>query len=231
MVALRRRNVLCFFPLACAVLGRGRLFVSLLFTFVVLGPFGRTLFAGGNEIWREYSYLGGMDAIAMGCLTALIVTAKRFSPKVTSALGICGTAIIALSLIFSWENYSNWLGRTGLDMTALGLGTCMFIAATTQARWKSPGFLKPLLKAGQLSYEVYLTHMFVVFGFFTLFVDLGKPIRLLPALFIVTILVSAALGAVIARLYSEPMNRRLRHVEIRSASLQSTDDPVKVWPA
>jgi len=39
-----------------------------------LGPLGRTVFAHGNEVWQEYSYLGGMDAIALGCLTAIAIS-------------------------------------------------------------------------------------------------------------------------------------------------------------
>jgi peptidoglycan/LPS O-acetylase OafA/YrhL len=86
----------------------------------------------------------------------------------------------------------------------------MFIAATAQARWRSPRWLAPLLGIGQYSYEVYLTHMFVVFGFFGMFVAAGKPMRLVPLLFVATILISGLLGAAIAGFYSEPMNRFLR---------------------
>src|SRR5271170_6958586 len=48
-----------FFPLLCRFFGRGKLLTAILLVFVVLGPFGRTVFAHG--LWREYSYLGGMD--------------------------------------------------------------------------------------------------------------------------------------------------------------------------
>jgi peptidoglycan/LPS O-acetylase OafA/YrhL len=200
-----------FFPLVCRVFGRGKLFIAILLTFVVLGPFGRTVFAHGNEIWQEYSYLGGMEGIALGCLTALIVSRVRFSRSVVHALGVAGAIVVLFSLVFSWQTYSGWLGRTGLNMTILGLGTCMFIAATAQTQWRSPRLIKPLLKIGQYSYEVYLTHMFVVFGLFGLFIDLGKPMRLVPILFAVTILIAGVLGAAVARFYSEPMNRYLRN--------------------
>ena len=53
-----------FFPPVCWLLGRGKWLVGLFLILVVLGPFGRTALAHGNEIWQEYSYLGGMDAIA-----------------------------------------------------------------------------------------------------------------------------------------------------------------------
>jgi peptidoglycan/LPS O-acetylase OafA/YrhL len=200
-----------FFPLVCRGVGRGKLFFMILLTFVVLGPFGRTVFTHGNEVWQEYSYLGGMEGIALGCLTALIVSRTRFSRPVLWVLGTGGAAVVLFSLVFSWQAYRGWLGRTGLNMTILGIGTCMFIAATAQTQWRSPRVLTPLLRIGQYSYEIYLTHMFVVFGFFGLFLDIGKPMRLVPVLFIVTILISGVLGAAVAGFYSEPMNRFLRN--------------------
>jgi len=66
-----------FFPLAARFLGRHKLFIALLLAFVVAGPFARTVLTHGNEVWREYSYLGGMDAIALGCLTALFLSRRH----------------------------------------------------------------------------------------------------------------------------------------------------------
>jgi peptidoglycan/LPS O-acetylase OafA/YrhL len=212
-----------FFPLVCRVFGRGRLFVAILLAFVALGAPGRTVFAHGNEIWSEYCYLGGMEGIALGCLTAIIASRIRFSRPAVRVLSIGGSTIIALSLVFSLQGYTGWLGRTGLNFTVLGLGTCMFIAGTTQTQWRSPRILTPLLKIGQYSYEVYLTHMFVVFGLFGLFLDLGKPMRLVPVLFTITIVVAGILGGAVAHFYSEPMNRYLRqrlgNTEPQSASV------------
>lgn len=199
-----------FFPLVCRIFGRGSLFLAILLAFIVLGAPGRTVFAHSNEVWSEYCYLGGMEGIALGCLTAIIMSRIHFSRSVLRLLGIGGTTIVTLSFIFSLQGGRGWLGRTGLNFTLLGLGTCMFIAATTQTQWRSPRVLDPLLKIGQYSYEVYLTHMFVVFGLFGLFLDLGKPMRLVPVLFAVTIAVAGFFGAAVSYLYSEPMNRYLR---------------------
>jgi len=205
-----------FFPLACVVLGGKKLFGRrvvfpfLLCVFVILGPFGRTLFAHGNEIAEDYSYLGGMEGIALGCLTALVMSSRRVSRSATLGLAIGGTMIVSASLIFSWPAYRSWLGKTGLNFTLLGVGTCMFIAATTQTEWRSPRVLAPLVRMGRYSYEIYLTHMFVVFTLFDLFIHAGKPMRGVPVLFASVILVSGLLGAGIANLYSEPANRFLR---------------------
>ena len=86
----------------------------------------------------------------------------------------------------------------------------MFIAATAQAEWRSPRVFAPLVQIGRYSYEIYLTHMFVVFTFFSLYLRAGRPLGGVPFLFLSAILVSGWLGAGVANLYSEPMNRFLR---------------------
>jgi peptidoglycan/LPS O-acetylase OafA/YrhL len=200
-----------FFPLICRLLGRGKLLVALLFAFIVLGPFSRTLLAHGNEVWREYSYLGGMDAIAMGCLTALFVAQRRLSRPLLWIMGSVGIVLSIFILGLSIRANAWGLGRYGLDMTILALGTCMIISVSAQTKWHSPRLLAPFLILGQRSYEVYLTHMFVVFGLFHLFLIAGKPMKGVPAFFVATILLAGLLGELVARFYSEPMNHWLRN--------------------
>ena len=199
-----------FFPPICWLLGRGKLLIVLLLTFAVLGPFGRTVLNHGNDIWREYSYLGGMDAIALGCLTAIALSRTHLSRSVLWALSGIGMAFLIFSLGFSNQADAWGLVDSGLDMTIVAIASCMIIAAAAQTRWTSPRVLLPLVKLGQRSYEVYLTHMFVVFAFFNLFVSLGKSPRAVPILFVAVIIVSSLLGIMVARSYSEPMNRVLR---------------------
>jgi peptidoglycan/LPS O-acetylase OafA/YrhL len=199
-----------FFPLACRLFRRGRFLLVPLLAFVVLGPFARSRAFNHNPVWREYSYLGGMDAIALGCLTALFVARHRLSRTILWTIGSLGTALLVFSLGFSIRAYIWGLGRNGLNMTILAVGACMVIAAVAQTQWQAPRILKPLLKLGQRSYEVYLTHVFVVLGFFNLFVAANKPMDGVPLLFIAVILLAGVLGELVARGYSEPINRWLR---------------------
>lgn len=199
------------FPLMCRVLGRGRLLIGFLLIFVGIGPFGRTVLTHGNEVWKEYSYLGGMDAIALGCLTAILVSRTVFPRGVLRSLAAIGAAFLIFSLCFSLRADSWGLGRSGLDMSVVAVGTCMIIVAASGMRWRSPRVMGPLQRLGERSYEVYMTHMFVVFALFQLFLVAGKPLWAVPALFIVVIITSGLLGSMVAGFYSEPMNRRLRN--------------------
>ncbi len=205
-----------FFPLACLLLagkkvfGRGWVFPALFFVFVILGPFGRTRFAGGNEIAEDYSYLGAWKEFRWDASRPWPFRADA-SLVGRSDCGHCGQRRRCGESVFSWQAYRGWLGKTGLNFTLLGMGTCMFMAAAAQAQWRTPRMLGPLVWMGRYSYEIYLTHMFVVFTFFDLFVHAGKPMRGVPVLFIATIFVAALLGAAFANLYSEPANRFLRN--------------------
>ncbi|HXN72143.1 MAG TPA: acyltransferase [Candidatus Acidoferrales bacterium] len=199
-----------FFPIVALIFGRRNFFPAILLCFVALGPFSRTIFARGNEIWSEQSYLGGMDAIALGCLTALLVRRAHLSQNALRVLAAAGTILILFILVGLRLTHVPVIGRSGLDMTIIALGTCMVITAAAQTQWKGPRLLAPLFRLGRCSYEVYLTHMFVVFALFAIFVKYGSPIWSVPLLFVATVVVAAAVGDIVARLFSEPVNRKLR---------------------
>lgn len=199
-----------FFPVVCLLLASRQLLVPLLLVFVALGPFARTVFTGGNEIWQEKSYLGGMDAIALGCLTAMLCSRVRFSQRALPIAGAFGVMLMVFILGFSRTAYRWGLGNLGFEETLLALGTCLTMIAAAQSGWRAPRILAPLLDLGQRSYEVYLTHMFVVLGLFALFLKFGKPMVLVPVFFVTTVILAAVLGDLVARFFSEPMNRRLR---------------------
>jgi peptidoglycan/LPS O-acetylase OafA/YrhL len=200
---------LCF-PLVCRVFRRTSFLSALLFVFVFLGPFARSEALNHNPVWREYSYLGGMDGIALGCLAALFSAKGRLSKTNLRVAGIAGTMMLVFILCFSIRADRWGLGRSGLDMTVLALGTCLVLVVVAQTRWRAPGFAGPLVRLGRLSYEVYLTHIFVVLSLFHLFLIMNKPIRAVPGMFLLVLLLSGLLGALVSRSYSEPMNRWLR---------------------
>jgi peptidoglycan/LPS O-acetylase OafA/YrhL len=64
-----------------------------------------------------------------------------------------------------------------------------------------------------------------VFVFFQFFLDAGKPMKGVPAFFVATILIAGLLGELVARFYSEPLNRILRRrfheEELASRSISS----------
>ena len=201
-----------FLPLICRVVRRDWVFAVVMVCFVVAGPFARAKAFNQNPVWREYSYLGGMDAIALGCLTALLVARGPMMRGMRWAVGFVGTGLIVFSLAFSLKAYAWGLGRDGLNMTVLAVGTCCLIAVAAETRWRSWRVLAPVLGLGRRSYEIYLTHVFVVLGLFDWFVAEGKPMRAVWPMFAVAVVLAGVVGELVARGYSEPMNRWLRRL-------------------
>jgi peptidoglycan/LPS O-acetylase OafA/YrhL len=137
-----------FFPLVCRIFGRSKLFFVFPGAFILLGPLARTILAHNNEVWREVSYLGGMDAIAFGCLTAILLANRSLARRNLLLLEFLGIAAMLAVLCFRIEA----LNRTGLDMSVLAVGTCMIIAAVAQPRPALPAIFRPIILLGQRSY-------------------------------------------------------------------------------
>ena len=115
----------------------------------------------------------------------------------------------ALALCVLFRRVARVLGllTTGLDVTVLAIGAALIllsIGANTGRR-----FLQPVQWFGRNSYEVYLTHMFVVTTAAQLFVRLGSPLNYVPVWFVSTLVLSGLLGQAVAKLYSSPCNRAL----------------------
>jgi peptidoglycan/LPS O-acetylase OafA/YrhL len=151
-----------------------------------------------------------MDAIALGCLTAIFEIRVCLSNGARLTAQVLGILLMILVLGFSTFVESGYLMRAGLDMTIVAFGTCLVMLAIAKGNSRVPTVSRPLLWLGRRSYEVYLTHMFVVIGVFVVFTKLGKPLAGVPILFITAILISGPLGEIVGRFYSEPMNHILR---------------------
>ena len=214
-----------FFPLACLLFLRWRrgtlFFVLLLVLFIGMGPLARTVWTT-NEIWQEKSYLGGMDGIALGCLTALLTERLQrdrvqIGMRLLMSIQIVGAVLMAL--IFAWPHW-HWMGsigRTGVDGTVLALGTCCVMFGSVLRGRRGRPWSEPIRWVGRCSYEIYLTHEFVVVWLTLLYLKLQRgPVLVWIA---AIVMLSAVLGAWVARWFSEPMNRRLRSA--RTLSNQS----------
>ena len=216
-----------FFPLACILLFKIRrgtmLFAALLLAFVAMGPFARTVWSG-NEIWQGTNYIAGMSDIALGCVTALLVDGvQRKKPawlgaRVLLAIQIAGAAMMVLIAFWPPWRWMKELGRSGTDDTALALATCMVILGSVLRGRTGRAWTAPIRWFGRHSYEVYLTHEFVVVWVTMLYVRLhpagrdwaggnwGSPLVWIPA----EVVLAAPLGWAVARWFSEPMNGWLR---------------------
>ncbi len=198
------------FPLACLLLRRRALLVPPLVLLALSLPWARAALHG-NEIWLEKAYLPGMAAIATGVLGALLANACRPPGRTVAMLGWLGALGLGAVLLDGGALW-HWL-RDGYMLVLTLSALCLLLCC----RWRADGgTMRPLrgfgwLRSwGRLSYEIYLTHMFVVFALVRAYRALGGGPALgwlwyLPALGLCWLL-----GTAVERLLSTPCERRLR---------------------
>ncbi|MEO7917415.1 MAG: acyltransferase family protein, partial [Dokdonella sp.] len=162
----------------------------------------------GNEIWQEKAYLPGMAAIATGVLAAL--AAHRLdviSIRMRRLLCTLGVIGIASNLFFGsllWPMFGNGL------MLVLTLSAGVLLIALHREPCAAPRGTRWLESMGKLSYEIYLTHMFVVFGTVAIYRAINADPRLGFLWYAPVVLTCWALGAAFAHGWSIPLDRALR---------------------
>jgi peptidoglycan/LPS O-acetylase OafA/YrhL len=213
-----------FFPLISLMLFRGGragrwTWIALTLTLFALGPFARVVWSK-NDLQAENSYLAGMASIALGCLTAYLVDRLSHRPMRTAWLRvaeIAGWAGILLIAIWPRWAVTRTLGRSGTDDALLALSVCLVMAAVTLRRKRGSRWSAPLRWFGRHSYELYLSHEFLIIAGVALYARLypHHASRSIVAIFVVAMLLATVpLAWALARWFTEPANRWLRGAQM-----------------
>jgi peptidoglycan/LPS O-acetylase OafA/YrhL len=193
------------FPLAALALRRTRYFVALCLAIVAAGPVYRNMHAD-NELYFMYGYLACFDAIALGCLTALLKRKVSLTKRASSIATWIAVPALACVYLIGID------GHEAAGFSLIALATCaLLLASGADAQQGRPvRALGPLRWMGRHSYELYLFHIVVLACMRDLvpretLANGAKPLWLL-----VFIALSCAAAAAISRYFSEPANRALR---------------------
>jgi len=194
------------FPLACLLVRRIRVLVPVLLALALSLPWTRAAL-DGNEIWQEKAYLPGMAAIATGVLGALWLARTRLSPRACGLLRWGGTlGLVGATLGGHWL----WpLLHEGVMLLLTG-STLALLAAFRSEPPRVPSGLRWLCSWGRLSYEIYLSHMFVVYAITRLYRWSGADVRTGFLWYLPAFALCWALGALVMRGWSAPCERWLR---------------------
>lgn len=201
------------FPLLCLTVRRERLLLALLLVLALLLPVLRAG-TGGSDIWQQKAYWPGFAAISLGAAGALLaVRAGAQRPLFNRLLVAGGTVGLGSVLLFD-----------AVLWPVLGHGSLLLLTGATLClllgfHWQAQGEAKPpwriwgtgwLQLGGRFSYEVYLTHMFVVLPL----VRGLRALDLTPGWNFVAhacaVGLAWLLGAAVARAISQPSERALR---------------------
>ena len=202
-----------FFPIVCLFLKKDWQFVFILIAFGIISPWARVELFPDSELAYK-NHLASIDAIAIGCMTAILAHRFSFPRRWNLIFLLLGTALVVLVTFFKGIVWRTGIAPIGLNVTLLSIGISMILLWLHQ-RQKS-GMQKDYLafrwlrKMGEYSYEIYLTHMFVV-------IFAAQQIRrqkldeswFIPLL-LVCVLICYLLGWIISSQFSEPLNKKLR---------------------
>jgi peptidoglycan/LPS O-acetylase OafA/YrhL len=214
-----------FFPVACVVLKKKKYLVGMLVAFIAMGPLARTVFTT-NEIWSDHSYLSCMDGIAIGCLAALVSFQYSLSSKQFFATLISGLLLFVFIFIFRKQAFEIGLAGLGLNETILEIGLGLILVAMQE--WyvkgadRSSKYSALVRWFGRHSYEIYLTHGFIVFSIAKVFILTGLSGSWFFAWSAVVVILSGISGRLIAVYFSEPMNKLIRSTGISGAQTAAT---------
>ncbi len=199
------------FPLLCVSLRKNWILMTALGGLALSLPASRAALAG-NEIWQEKAYLPGMAAIAAGVIGALMATRFRGQRRgVMLSVGVVG-AVGLIAVLCCEGKLWRWLGN-GTMLVLTGATVCVLLAFDGWGRgrdgWTIPG-TGWLRSFGRLSYEIYLTHMFVVMTVISIFKRNGAEMRWGILWYAPSLILSWGLGWVVARYVSVPAERAVR---------------------
>jgi peptidoglycan/LPS O-acetylase OafA/YrhL len=196
------------FPLVCILLRKDVRIIALWALVVIVAPIYRSHYKE-NPFIPLNGYLSCFDAIAIGCIAALLRQRLRL-PNTSRRL----TLYLATAVIVCVYLYKGIMANVvyGPTLIALAAGVILLGSQSGISLARSSGnmVVKAVGWFGKISYELYLFHMVVLalmkialksyaFGYYT------KPLCF--ALFIT---LSAFVAGTISRFYSEPLNRMIR---------------------
>ena len=198
-----------FFPIVCLLCVKPRYFIAVMIGFVFISPFARTF--SHPEMWKDYSYLSGMGGIAIGCLAAFFSYQRKISKRLFKIFLYAGLFIFSLIFVFTHVVFELGHYKMNMNVTLLEIGVGFLLIVMQE--WYSnqnrhgTSWLNSFRFFGKNSYEIYLTHIFVII----LFVKLHSHST--PIIFFeysIILILCGVLGKGISIYFSEPMNRWIR---------------------
>lgn len=198
------------FPIICLLLPQRWLVLALL-TLAFSLPWVRESIVG-NEIWQEKAYLPGMSAIAFGVLTAMLVQRWTCTKNFAYTIAFIGGACLFAIYFFGSEV---WRAIGKYHLLVLCLCACFLVFSAHRIAPKPRRALRWLAHMGRLSYELYLSHMFVVLGACAIYrAYFGENMYWTFLLYVPVVFICIGLAALLERSVSAPAMIYLRSTAI-----------------
>ncbi len=194
-------------PLICSLLLRDALIVVPCLLLIVVAPFYRAEHAD-NDIFYLYANLACFDAIAIGCLTAMLSQLWRPAGPAAVAVRIFGALTLAAVWLRGFGGSYKILGFTYIALT-----TASIIISSLDRSQRGPVAWAPLRGLrwlGRHSYELYLFHIIVLAAMRDLVPGATLTFAWQMPWLAVYLTISCVAAGAIARWFGDPANDLLR---------------------
>ncbi len=195
------------FPILCISLRKRAVILSVLALFALIGPIFRAQHLE-NDIVAMHGYLSCFDSIAIGCIAAILGSGKSLSK--TGSRIVTAIAAVTITAVYFYKGiYANAV--IGISLVSLSTAAILLSRTTEPIRWQILDRPLGVIRwFGKNSYELYLFHIIVLAIMRTVLKHEDTSYAVKPLWFATFLLVSAVIAELIARFYSEPLNRKLR---------------------
>jgi len=198
------------FPLICLFLKKNWHFIFVLAFFIVLSPWARTSLFIGNEL-ADKNHLAYLDSIAFGCMSAILFFKVKLNTWINRSTLILGTILVILVLYFRGFIYKVGITSLGLNVSILSLGIAFLLIVLHQKKHlKLPILMHWIAGMGKYSYEIYVTHMFIILAGARFYKKYNFNENWLIPFAIALIVISYLLGKYLFKYLSDPLNLWLR---------------------
>ena len=194
------------FPLACRLLRHNGLIVGLCCAFILGAPVYRAWHP--DELYYECGYLACFDAIATGCLVAILNQKVALGAGVLRALRLVASVVLTATYCAGIDGHEVF----GFSILALSTGVLLIRAYEAPAEKTRTLPVRGVCWMGRHSYELYLFHGIVLAGLRNVIPKGTMPWAWKLPLFLAFVGVAALIAALVSRYYAEPMNALLRRV-------------------
>lgn len=200
------------FPILCRFIKNKWVLMALLIGTLIISPWSRANLFVGNELGMKNN-LNYLDCIGIGCCIAVLVQNFSFKKINTKIMALMGGMIVLFMLFFRPLFRKTGLGEFGLDVTILITGVALlliwmhFYFVHNEKKIRYAGWITEM---GKYSYEIYLTHMFVITCFATIYKHFQLSQSYIPLLLPLSVALSYYIGKIVFHTFSEPLNQKLR---------------------
>jgi len=195
------------FPLACVLLKRNRYIVALCLAAIVFGPVYRGIHRD-DELYFMYGYAACFDAIAFGCLAALLYGRFGIGRMAARFVRVVSAAGLAAGYFAGIDGHEVF----GFSVVAFCTASLLVNAFDGPGEGVRPAPTRIVCWLGRHSYELYLFHIIVLAAMRDAVPKGTLAYGYKLPYFALFLLLSGLMAGAVSRYIAEPSNAALRRV-------------------